>query len=115
MQSAKLVLLRLLWRKPEVAGGPGGVFARTHVEFGQDCRHVMIHSLGRHEQLIGDLGVGSSGDNQVEHLHLAGRQTRGIGPGGATRTAGDLVYAETLQFAANQPGGRSGPEAVENL
>jgi len=46
--------------KAEVAGRPGRLVARSHLEFGEDCRHVMVDGLRRDEQLVGNLRIGRS-------------------------------------------------------
>jgi hypothetical protein len=60
----------------------GGGLAGWGAEFGQHGGDVVVDGLGGDEQLGGDLDVGVSGADQLEHLMFAAGQPGRIGPGG---------------------------------
>ena len=53
--------------------------ARAETELTVQGTHMGVDGVRTHDELLGDLGVGQSPCHQAQHLHLARRQSIGIG------------------------------------
>jgi hypothetical protein len=98
-------LLRLSGQVPAHIGGR---LAGLDAEFGQHGRDVVIDRLGRDKQGAGDLGVGLSFADQLEHLAFTWSEPERMRPGGSARAGRHRAGTYLAQLLAGEAGRRFG-------
>src|ERR1700691_2001729 len=92
----------------QVPAHVSGRLAGLDAEFGQHGRDVMIDRLGRDKQGAGDLGVGLSFADQLEHLAFTRSEPEWMRPGRSARAGRHRSGTYVAQLLAGEAGRRLG-------
>lgn len=84
--------------EPLLPGQLGSLFTAGGVELRQERRYMVVDGFWRDEEAIGDLGVGETLDEELEHIDLARREAGGMGPRSWPGSPGNAADSILSQF-----------------
>src|SRR3972149_3288432 len=98
------------WREESAAGRFGHrLRAASDPELREDRRDVVVDRPERQVKLLGHLGVAQPFGDELENLHLSGRQPRRMGARGRPGAARDVSGPQLTQAAEDDGFGGPGP------